>query len=180
MCVGDLISSFAIAINSIAAPKELQYFMPFARGNMGTCSTQGFFLSASTAMTYFYNCSICFYYLSIITFNKKDEYIKRNLELWFHAGPVIFAIVTGITGLILMKEFNTNREGQCYWYPTTYHLPHCRGVENSIIPIGFTIPCGRGDTESGNFFRLIMNLLPLTQIVPAIIVGTKVTMHITV
>ena len=178
MCVGDLISSFAIAINSIAAPKELQYLMPFARGNMGTCSTQGFFLSASIAMTYFYNCSICFYYLSIITFNKKDEYIKRNLELWFHGVPVIFAIVTGITGLI-MKQFNTNGEGQCYWYPTSYHPPHCRGVENGIITKGFTIPCGRGDTESGNLFRLIMNLLPLT-IVPAIIVGTMVTMYITV
>ena len=85
--------------------------------------------------------------------------------------------MVGITGLI-MKQFNNDGiGGRCY--PTSYHPPHCHGVANGIIPKGFTVPCGRGDTKSGNFFQGIVYLLPVT-IVPAIIVGTMVTMYRTV
>ena len=63
---------------------------------------------------------------------------------------------------------------------TSYNPPHCWGVANGIIPEGFTIPCGHGDTASGNLFRFIMYLLPVTIATPAIIVGTMVTMYRTV
>ena len=135
LCVGDLMSSFAWALNSTAAPKEVQYLIPSARGNVATCAAQGCIVTAGITMATFYNCSICVYYLSVVTFNKKDEYIKRKLEPWFHGVPVISAIMIGIIGLI-MKQYNTN-----YW------------VTNGIIPEGFTIPCGRGDTASGNLFK---------------------------
>ena len=120
---------------------------------------------------------ICFYYLSIIKFNKNDEYIKGNPEPWFHGVTIVFAIVTGIIPLI-MKQYNNNGiGGVCYL--TCHHPPHCQKEANGIIPEGFAIPCGRGDTESGNLFERIMFLLPVT-IVPAIIVCTMVTMYRTV
>ena len=50
--------------------------------------------------------------------------------------------------------------GNCY--PTSYHPPHCLGVENGIILEGFAIPCGRGDTERGNFFKGTIYLVPVT------------------
>ena len=176
LCVGDLMASLSYVINSTAVPKEMQYLMPSARGNVGTCTALGLFLTAGIAIAYSYNCKICCYYLSIITFNKNDDYIKRNLEPWFHGVPIVFAVVTGIIGLI-MKQYNNNGLGGCYL--TSYHPPHCRGVANGIIPEGFAIPCGRGDTESGNLFKLVGYLVPLT-IVPTIIVGTMITMHRTV
>ena len=166
-------SSFAWALNSTAAPKEVQYLIPSARGNVATCAAQGCIVTAGITMATFYNCSICFYYLSVVTFNKKDEYIKRKLEPWFHGVPVISAIMIGIIGLI-MKQYNTNGDGNCYL--TNYHPPNCQGVTNGIIPEGFTIPCGRGgDTKSGNLFRLIVNRTP--PVTPVIIIGTMVTMY---
>ena len=129
-------------------------------------------------MSSFYNCSICFYYLSIITFNKKDDYIKHKLEPWFHGVPIIWAIVIGITGLI-MKQLNVAGAYGGICHLTNYHPPHCRGVENGIIPEGFTVPCGRGDTDSGNLFTFILYLLPIT-IVSAIIVGSMTIMYRTV
>ena len=177
LCVGDLMFSLAVAFNSTAAPKEMQYLLPSARGNMGTCAAQGFIGSVGIVMAYSYNSMICFYYLSIITFNKKDEYIKHKLEPWFHGVPIIWTIAIGITGLIIKQFNNDGIRGNCY--PTSYHPPHCWGVANGIIPEGFTVPCGSGDTESGNLFRLILYLVPVT-IIPAIIIGTMVIMYRTV
>ena len=72
LCVGDLMLSLGVAINS-AAPKEMQYFIPSVRGNVGTCTAQGFIKLTGLVMASLYNGMICFYYLSIITFNKKDD-----------------------------------------------------------------------------------------------------------
>ena len=142
-------------------------------------AVQGFFLTVGIVIASFYNnCVICLYYLSIITYNKKDDYIKRKLEPWFHGVPIVSAIVIGITGVIVKQYNNDGIGGLCY--TRSYHPPHCRGVANGIIPEGFTVPCGRGDTESGNLFEQIIYLVPRT-ITPAIIVGSMmVTMYRTV
>ena len=79
-----------------------------------------------------------------------------------------------------MKPFNTCAGllgGNCY--PTSDHPSHCcQGVANDIIPRNCTVPCGRGDPESENIFKLIVYLMP-DAITPAarIIVGTMVTMY---
>ena len=178
LCVGDLMASFAWIPSSIAVPKDMQYLLPAARGNMGTCTAQGFILTVGAVMASFYNCSICFYYLSIITFNKNDDYIKSKLEPWLHGMPIISAIVTAITGLIL-QHYNTDGQiiGNCY--PASYHPPHCRGLGNGVIPEDFTVPCGRGDSVLGKLFNFTLFLLPVT-LVPSIFLGTMVTMYRTV
>ena len=122
LCVGDLMVSFAFAVNAAAAPKEMKYLMPFAHGSVETCTAQGLILTVGSVMASFYNCMICFYYLSIITFNKKDDYIKHKLEPWFHGVPIILTIVIGIAGLI-MKQYNTDgTAGVCH--PTSYNQSH--------------------------------------------------------
>ena len=110
LCVGDLMSSFAFAFGSTATPKDMQYSLPSAHGNEGTCTAQGFILLVGIWMASLYNCMICFYYLSIITFNKKDGYIKSKLEPWFHGVPIILSFVVVITGSI-MKQYNTDGIG---------------------------------------------------------------------
>ena len=116
---------FAFAVTSTATPKEIQYSLPSAQRNEGTCTTQGFMLTVGIWIASFYNCMICLYYLSIITFNKKDDYIKHKLEPWFHGVPIILTIVIGIAGLI-MKQYNTDgTAGVCH--PTSYNPPHCEG-----------------------------------------------------
>ena len=90
---------------------------------------------------------ICSYYLSIIAFNKKDGFIKGKLEPWLHDVAIIYAVVIGIIGLI-MKQFNNIGLGGSLCGLFNCDLPHRRVVANGIIPEGFAVPCGRGDTES--------------------------------
>ena len=171
LCVGDLITSFAFAVNAAAAPEDLKYLAPFASGNIATCTAEGFILTVGVMMTSLYNCSICFYYLSIIKFHKKDEYIISALEPWFHGVPVAVALTIGVMGLFMKGFNNVGFGGPCY--PSTYHPPHCEGYENGMIPEGFTVPCGRGS----DFYSKTSSLLLIT---PIVIVGTMTSMYRTV
>ena len=81
---GDILSSFANALaTTIMVPKEMKYFVPGAQGNMTTCTAQGFSIAVGVCVASLYNCSNFFYYLAIIRYNKKDEYIRDKLEPCF-------------------------------------------------------------------------------------------------
>jgi hypothetical protein len=73
LCIGDIMSSFANALATTMVPKEMHYFTPGAQGNMTTCTAQGFLVGAGFNVATLYNCSICFYYLSIIRYNKNNN-----------------------------------------------------------------------------------------------------------
>ena len=121
-----------------------------------------------------YNCTICYILIvnsrsshtSITTNTSKVQWIRdfmtrRSFWLW-----------------LVMKPFNTCGllGGNCC-YPTSDHPSHsCQGVANDGIPRDCTVPCGLGDPESGNLFKLIVCLMP-DAFTPAIIVGTMVTMY---
>ena len=179
LCVGDLMSSFAYAVNSLAVPEEMKYLVPFARGNVGTCTASGFLRYVGLVMAALYNCSMCFYYLSIIKYNKKDEYIKDKLEPWFHFISISYALAIGFIGLANKGFNNSFYGGACA--ATPYNPPHCKDYENGAIPDGFTIPCGRGDTASGagHLSQGIMYFL-LVSVTPVIIFGTMFSMYKTV
>jgi hypothetical protein len=78
LCIGDIMSSFANVLSSTMVPKEMNYFVPGAQGNMTTCTAQGFLLGVGNFVANLYNCSICLYYLAIIRYNKKDENIRNK------------------------------------------------------------------------------------------------------
>jgi hypothetical protein len=140
ICIADIMSSFAFVLGSTMAPKEMNYFVPGAQGTTTTCTAQGFTIFVANITAALYNCSICFYYLSIIRYNKKDEYIRNKLEPWFHGISIIIPLVCGFI-LIAMKAYNAY-EGDCFLVPND--APHCIGYENGDTPKGFSIPCGRG------------------------------------
>jgi hypothetical protein len=62
LSAGDIISSFCYAITSTMVPKELNYFLPIASGNIATCDAQGFLLFFAAGVSLGYNFSVCFYY----------------------------------------------------------------------------------------------------------------------
>lgn len=68
----------------------------------------GIFFTLGLQNAAYYNCSICFYYLAIIKFNKKDEYIRKKLEPWFHGGgvPATLSLARSLTVLVF-QGFNT-------------------------------------------------------------------------
>lgn len=143
LSVADLSTSLlCYALSSTMSPKEISYLMPFARGNVATCSLQGFIFVVGSNCVSLYNCSICFYYLAIIKGKRNDQYIKAKLEPWFHSLSITVSTAIGVF-LFFVKGYNPGG-GTCG--PTgAYYPPHCIGYERGAVPEGFTIPCGRGD-----------------------------------
>ena len=76
-----------------------------ASGNTATCTAQGFILFLGLMASQLYNCSLCLYYLIIIKYNKKDDYIRKFVEPWLHAVPILISLIGGIT-IAAKKAFN--------------------------------------------------------------------------
>ena len=152
LCIGDLLSSFANASSLFLPPKEISYLVPYAHGNNATCAAQGSALLAGMACVCIYNSSICFYYLAIIRYNQKEDFIKEKLEPWFHTVAIVMTVTSAVLGLAY-NMFNP-ASGGSICYATPYRPPHCIGYEDGQIPEGFNIPCGRGDLKD-NLIRHI-------------------------
>ena len=144
LSVTDIMLSFVQALGSTMVPKEMNYFIPGAQGNTTTCTAQGFVV--------LYNCSICLYFLAIIRYNKKDEYIRNKLEPWFHGISIIIPLVGGFI-FMAMKAYNAY-ESACFFLRQN-DAPHCIGYARGETPEGFSIPCGRGDAGENPILYLV-------------------------
>ena len=174
--VADILSSFGFALGSTMVPKEMNYYIPSAQGNTATCTAQGFLLTVGVAVAALYNCSICLYYLSIIRYNKKDEYIRNKLEPWFHGISIIIPLVLEFI-IMTMKGYNASG-GVCFLVPND--PPHCIGYESGDTPKGFSIPCGRGDGGENPILYLVTSIVGYGStliITPTVIVGTMILMY---
>jgi hypothetical protein len=181
LSVADIINSIDVALSSTMAPKEMSYLVPFASGNTATCDAQGFLISFLGGVSALYNCSICFYYLAIITYNKKEEYIRRKLEPWFHGISILVPLMICII-LLATHAFNGANGGTCFIDP--YIPPHCIGYDVGEIPSGYSIPCGRGGEEDKHAVLRTISVSTayflVLIVVPFVIVGTMITMYMSV
>jgi hypothetical protein len=95
LSTADIIASLGLALSSTMVPKEMRYLVPFASGNIATCDAQGFLCYCMIGVSMGYNSSVCFYYLAIITYNKKFDYIRTKLEPWFHGiSSILFPMIS--------------------------------------------------------------------------------------
>ena len=180
LCFADVIFSFAAALGQIMSPKEASYYIPNAHGNVATCSFQGFLGTSAVNCVAIYNCSICFYYLAIVKYNKNDGYIKSKLEPWFHGVAAVVPMAMNAT-LLMLKAFNPSGS-TCFAMP--YYPPHCNGYEDGDTPDGYTIPCGRGNwarnfhglSDSGKSLLMIGAQGLMVVVTPFVIVITMAMM----
>jgi hypothetical protein len=176
LSVADIMSSFLMSLGSTMVPKEMNYFVPYAQGNTATCTAQGFFVAVGIIAAALYNCSICLYYLVIIRYNKKDEYIRNKLEPWFHGISIAIPLVVGFI-LIAMKAYNI-KDYSCFIIQND--APHCIGYEIGDTPEGFSIPCGRGDGEENPILYLVTAIVGFGLVLivtPTVIIGTMLLMY---
>jgi hypothetical protein len=99
MSVCDILSSLALFMTSWPVPEEI----PRAIWNVGTtqtCAAQGFFMQLSIG-TVLYNACLALYYLLVIRYGWKDEYIAKRAEPWMHFIAVAFTLCTGAVSLAL-------------------------------------------------------------------------------
>jgi hypothetical protein len=152
--------------------------VPYASGNIATCDALGFLISSAFGASLCYNFSICFYYLAIITYDKKDDYIRRKLEPWFHGFSILYPLLAGFI-FLSTDAFNGSNAGPCFM--EVYAPPHCIGYQAGDIPKGYSIPCGRGGGEVDHAkirtTLLVTSYLTALVIAPAVILGTMLSMY---
>ncbi len=168
LSIGDIMSSFAMMFSSTLAPKELNYFIPGAQGNTATCTLQGFLIYTGFSSINQYNYCICLYYLAIIKYNKKEEYIRKKLEPWFHGISVVYPLLHSIIH-VAMKGYNFSN---ITCFTIAHDPPHCIGYQSGYIPEGFTIPCGRGDGVESKILHKVLRILGFTSVfvIPPVVI----------
>jgi hypothetical protein len=99
MSVCDILSSSALFLTSWPIPED----MPKAVWNVGnqqTCSAQGFFIQLSIG-TVIYNACLALYYLLVVRYGWKNEYLAKRVEPWMHFVATAFALITSVAALAL-------------------------------------------------------------------------------
>ena len=144
-----------------------------ARGNTTSCSAQGFLIGLGSLCGLLYNCSICLYYLAIVKYQKKDEYIRKKIEPWLHGVSTFFPLVGCIT-MLATQNYNAGFSNICF--PSKYNPPHCFGYEDGVIPDGYVVPCGRGDEFARSLIEYIFSM-PVIFGTPIVIIVTMILMY---
>jgi hypothetical protein len=99
MSVCDILSSSAWFLTSWPVPEDLR-FAVWNVGTTQTCSAQGFFVQLGIG-TVLYNACLALYYLLVIRYGWKSDYIAKRVESWMHFVAVGFALSTSVAGLAL-------------------------------------------------------------------------------
>ncbi len=115
LSVSDMLSSFAQIFATLPAPREFSDVIWNAHGTVESCEAQGFFIFVGSIAAPLYNCSLCFYYLAILKYGKKDEWIKEKLEPYLHGVPLLVSLLGGFI-ILGKKAFNPNMT-YCYIGP---------------------------------------------------------------
>ena len=169
LCIADIVSSFASALSTLMVPRDVDYMIWNAQGNIATCDAQGFLIGAGAGAGVMYNSSICLYALAIVKYKKSDEYIRQKIEPYIHGSAIVFP-VAGCIIVLAMQIFN-EADAHCWAYQ--YNPPHCKGYEDGVVPDGYEVPCGRGPYGK---LLLWLGVMPLAFCAPlAMIVSMTMT-----
>jgi len=91
----DLLNNIALGISVLAVPREVDEFIYGAKGNLRTCTAQGFFVIAGISVPC-YNSMLNLYYLAVIRYNTPDHVLEKY-EPYGHGyallAPLFFAII---------------------------------------------------------------------------------------
>ena len=99
MSLADLFASAAMALTTLPMPKPDDPYWDTTGeewigqpklGNVQTCAAQGFFFSTGINVMYGYNGALCAYYASAIAFQMNESAIKKKVEPFLHAIPLLF------------------------------------------------------------------------------------------
>lgn len=93
----DLSASVWLAMSTWPIPSY--YPTLWAVGNETTCRVQGFFTQFGVAGS-FYNASLAIYFWLVVVRGWKEQQLQK-IEWIFHAFPLLWALVSAVTGLVL-------------------------------------------------------------------------------
>lgn len=109
LSIADILSSTAQIFVTLPAANYYGIIWN-AMGNRNTCRVQGFFIFWGSIAAPLYNCSICIYYLIMVTYKRSrnaDAYIEGKIEFFFHAVPVFVPLIGAIV-ILSLDAFHPN------------------------------------------------------------------------
>jgi hypothetical protein len=94
----DIFLSIALTLGPLPVPKELGF--PGGHGNVSTCSFQAFLMQVGSG-SFYYSAVIMVYYVLVVRYNMKEDYIAKWFEPWMHFLGLGFHFGTAIAGFPL-------------------------------------------------------------------------------
>jgi len=101
----DIIYSTASLLSTIPFPRDTPSLWGLMYGNTATCTIQGLFLFSGNIGSNAYNCSLAMFYMLTIVYGVRDELMKKRIEPFFHAVPLVYIVGADIF-LLIKKSFN--------------------------------------------------------------------------
>ena len=98
ICIGDIISSAATALNTLPMPTtagDVYSFMG-TRGTTGTCEAQGFAVYVGGNLSFTSSMNLALFYLLTIRFQLKDCIMTKIVEPFLHFSSIFFMFFTPI------------------------------------------------------------------------------------
>merc|ERR1712137_910990 len=99
MSLTDIIAQAAWMLQPYLVPRETSQRV-WAIGNDETCVAVGV-LTQLGMSTFWYSCSLSFYFLSTIRYGVKDEIFSKTWEPWIHAMSTGWFAVTAAIGAVI-------------------------------------------------------------------------------
>ena len=123
-------------------PKEMNYVVGLASGNMNTCNVNGFFFAFGLACNLCYLSALILSYLSKIKYNISNQTFLKKYDKTIHVVTLGFTTFISIF-LVVSKSINSaNRAGFCYVFQSPMDCgSDCRGYENRLyVALLFFLP----------------------------------------
>ena len=96
ICVFDIIQSISQASSTLPMPAGSIYG---AIGNDATCAAQGFMVVVGASGAILYSFSMTLYFLAVIKFKCTERCVKKYIEPFLHAFPILFSFAMAFTSL---------------------------------------------------------------------------------
>lgn len=115
MSCTDIVSSVAVGLSTLPLPVDIPWgpMVGTRLGNTATCEAQGFCYVFGFASMFAYNAMLGFYNTCAIAFRMEEETIRRRVEPFIHAFPLICGLVLAVLPLPLELYNPTTWDAWC-------------------------------------------------------------------
>lgn len=153
----DIFQSLSQAASSLPMPNDHWGGI----GNETTCDIQGFMGTLGLVGTVLYSLSLSIYFLLVIKYDMSEAKIKKEVEPYLHAGPLLYTIAVSV---YLYATNNYNPAGPICWIESHHHVDG----KHDLIPrvIGSSIP---------SILAFILNITIMIQIRREVYLQSKVS-----
>jgi len=102
----DILHSLSYVASVLPSPKETAgWWSRNAIGNTATCNIQGLVVYVGMLGSVLYDCMLSIYFVMVVVYSKREDFIQKKIEPFFHAISILAPVGAGIF-LLVTNYFN--------------------------------------------------------------------------